>query len=104
MFQLTGGIALRVYVGDLLEFQRTFEGQWIGRAAAEIKDITRPADFARETLGGPLAFERLCDRGRNRHELRNELCFRRLVNRLTRPAEGHREAGKNSELAREGLC
>ena len=91
-------------IGDFLEFQRAFERQRIGCAAAEIKHIPHLSDFARQSLDRALAFERLRDQPWDRHEFGNEPCLGRLVDRVARSPERHREAGKNRELTGEGFC
>ena len=50
VLQLAGRIALGVDVGDLLELQRAFESEGIGRAAAEIEHVGRPREIAVERL------------------------------------------------------
>ena len=50
MFQLPRRIAFGMNIGNFLEFQRPFERQGIGRAAAEIKHVADLGDFPRQDL------------------------------------------------------
>ena len=90
-------------VAQLLQLQRAFERQRIGRAAAEIEHVARAGDRMRQSLRGRLELERLGEKPGRQDEFSEEGCLPRLVDGAARAAEADRQAGHRGELAGEGL-
>src|SRR5664280_686834 len=63
VLHLAAGIALRVEIRDLLELERSFEGDRVMRAAPEEENVPRVLETAGEFLDLGLEGERLAERG-----------------------------------------
>ena len=88
VLQFARGIAFGVDVAELLQLQRAFERERIGRAAAEIEHVARAGDGVRERLRGGLELQRLGEKPGRRDEFGEKRGLRRLVDRRRARARG----------------
>lgn len=97
------GIALRVDVADLLQFQRTFESRWEIVLASEVQEVGCRMILLRNIPDLGVACKRLPNRPRQAMELFNDPLPRFLAE-VTQASEVQSQHRQYTALRRVGLC
>src|SRR5262245_47388611 len=103
VLELTGGIALGVNIGNLLQFERALERNRVADAAAEVEHVLGPGELVRQLLKQRLASEQGRDMPRHLRQSVDEILLLAGSDGLARPAERDGQACQRAQLAGEGL-
>ena len=104
VLHLAGGIALGVDVGDLLELQRAFERERIGRCRGRDRARRAPRRSPRAISWIVSSwFSTSAARDGTSVSAVDSAASRAAIDAAARPRDGDGEAGEHDELGREGL-
>ena len=103
MFHFAGGIAFRVDIGNLFQFERPFEGDRIIDPAAEIEKVRAVREIPRQGLDLAFELERLFHPMGEMHKIPQKFFRLGPAQIAIAPPQGDGQKIEGRKLCREGL-
>ena len=103
VFHFGGRVALCVDVGDLLEFERTFQRRGVVVPASQVDEVVRVGEDFREVGDPVVQAEHLFQHGGQIEQMLGDLARALLVDRTLDTGDHQRQHRKYRYLSREGF-